>query len=304
MIYSKYSIMKRHRGLTLIELMITFAVIVVLAGLLMPALQGAREAARGSYCKNNVRQLGVAVINFEHQHRLLPTNGGYDSQSKVRSVAGQDVEISTFDKLAGTQFAWGIGRPRLEVDEQTGSWGYAILPFIGELPTYQQMSFSAQLPLFRCSSRLRRDPLPCVEDDFGRYVDGGYAWSKTDYAANHLVIKPRRRPLPLSSVADGLSATYLLGEKAYNPTVQVATSWYWDEPIFSGGSEGTVRDGEQVLDDGTSDFRKNWGSSHPGAAMFVALDGSVTAVDKDISPFVLKQLLDPVDGKGPDQTSE
>ncbi|MCA9133857.1 MAG: DUF1559 domain-containing protein, partial [Planctomycetales bacterium] len=63
----------RQRGFTLVELLVVIAIIGVLVGLLLPAVQAAREAARRMQCTNNLRQLGLAVHNYESANRRLPS---------------------------------------------------------------------------------------------------------------------------------------------------------------------------------------------------------------------------------------
>jgi prepilin-type N-terminal cleavage/methylation domain-containing protein len=66
---------KRRAGFTLVELLVVIAIIGVLVALLLPAVQMAREAARRSTCENNMKQLGIAVLNFESGNKALPTSG-------------------------------------------------------------------------------------------------------------------------------------------------------------------------------------------------------------------------------------
>jgi prepilin-type N-terminal cleavage/methylation domain-containing protein len=93
-------------GFTLIELLVVIAIIAVLIALLLPAVQQAREAARRTQCKNNLKQYGLALFNYHDVYNQLPI-GGID---------------------------WGV---------QELGWQTRILPYVDQAPLYMQINFSA-----------------------------------------------------------------------------------------------------------------------------------------------------------------
>ncbi|MBC7968410.1 MAG: DUF1559 domain-containing protein, partial [Fuerstia sp.] len=68
--------MYRRRGFTLIELLVVIAIIAILIALLLPAVQQAREAARRTQCKNNLKQLALAIHNYHDTHKVYPFGKG------------------------------------------------------------------------------------------------------------------------------------------------------------------------------------------------------------------------------------
>ncbi|MES2790567.1 MAG: DUF1559 domain-containing protein [Planctomycetota bacterium] len=103
--------MKHRRGFTLIELLVVIAIIAVLIALLLPAVQQAREAARRSQCKNNLKQLGIAIHNYLDTFATLPM-GDRGSSSCPFNCRG------------------GI------------SWRVPVLPYLDHAPLYNQLNFN------------------------------------------------------------------------------------------------------------------------------------------------------------------
>jgi len=268
----------RRTGVTLIELLVVIAIISILVTLSLPGVQAAREMARRAMCGNHIRQLALGVQMHANTFGSIPGNGGFTPESTIVSAAGTPEHISTRDLVLGTFHQWGIGVPGKKPRQQPGSWAYAVLPYVEQSTAYQNVDVGALQPLYLCPTRGRRPPLPPVDDAFGEYESAGLAWSQTDYCGNAKLMPNYPDVVPLSQIGDGLSQTLVLGEKAFDRVVHGPTSWFWDEPIFSGGSKGTARAGLVIVPDGFNiAFKENWGSPHPGGAMFARADGSTTS---------------------------
>jgi prepilin-type N-terminal cleavage/methylation domain-containing protein/prepilin-type processing-associated H-X9-DG protein len=88
----------KSQGFTLVELLVVIAIIGVLVALLLPAIQAAREAARRSQCSNNIKQIGLAVLNYESARRVLPAGVETDAASggNTRVYSGWSREIMSY----------------------------------------------------------------------------------------------------------------------------------------------------------------------------------------------------------------
>ena len=164
---------KNHRpGFTLVELLVVIAIIGILVALLLPAIQAARESARLAQCKNHLRQIAVAMLNYETANQAFPA-GGWSS-------------------------SW-VGDPNVDTGpRQPGGWIYQSLPYleqhaianlglglIGARPqdAPSPKQGEAVIPLFNCPTRRPAQLYPTVELTTWNFQPLEFA-AKTDYAAN------------------------------------------------------------------------------------------------------------------------
>ena len=153
---------KTKNGFTLVELLVVMVIITILVGLLLPAVQRIREAARRSVCENNLKQLALACMNHEHAIGAFPSGGWTTAY-----VGDPDMGL-------------GINQP--------GSWLFSVLPYIeqsdiymlaadGDAKTLTQkqldgayQTVTSVIPAFYCPSRRSPGLYPCQNGGWRRNV--------------------------------------------------------------------------------------------------------------------------------------
>jgi prepilin-type N-terminal cleavage/methylation domain-containing protein/prepilin-type processing-associated H-X9-DG protein len=287
----------RRPGFTLIELLVVIAIIAILIGLLLPAVQTVRESASRTSCRNNLHQLGAALLQHQFEFRCFPGNGGpAPGQVNIAATAGG---------------WWGLGDRGAPPENQPGSWGYSLLRYLDQTNAVNSNDQGVNARVFLCPSRGRSQPQVAPATDpitpsVAYTFTGRNPWCKTDYAGNWYLLINRwpaggaplaGPPLSVSKIEDGASNTILLGEKAMDPARYNTGGWWFDEPIFTGGSCGTGRSGTAVLPDSVAGaagaFPNNWGSPHTAGAQFLYADGSVRSLAYGADGALVYALLTP-----------
>ncbi len=295
---------RRARAFTLIELLVVIAIIAILIALLLPAVQQAREAARRSQCKNNLKQIGLAIHNYESTFSRLPSCG-----------EGTNYTTSPPSTVFGPHSIFS-----------------QILPFLDQANTFKQFDFrfaynatpqniaasKQAIPVYTCPSEAYR----------GATVDSN-GFGVADYAATlYTDIDPstgqRNTALrvdgaitnqwnPISTVTDGLSNTFLVVEDAgRDQRIQVGNvytdpidgqkrrDWRWAEPDTSGiGLSKTINNNSTPMGGPPSCLWtvNNCGvfeevfSFHTGGAHALLGDGSVRFLGENLNFRVLRALV-------------
>lgn len=277
----KVSSVRRSRGFTLIELLVVIAIIAVLIALLLPAVQQAREAARRTQCKNNLKQLGLAAANYESTFTRFPASG---KGVNFAIINLQAFPVSTFTQL---------------------------LPYADQAPVYNNFNFSlhysnssasanaaaakTKIPAFQCPSNaittndvlgygqadympvafVDIDPVTGVRNGQNGVVGGanGNALNATQDSAFGLFCNP------VSYTTDGLSNTITIVEQSGRPSNIVGK--YNVAALYIGGAMGV--DSTQMTGAGGAFTAPNrWADSDSGAGV----SGQNNSVVGNVQPIL------------------
>ncbi len=300
--------MPSRRAFTLIELLVVLAIIAILIGLLLPAVQKVRAAASRLQCQNNLKQIGLAFQTHHDQLGYFPSGGWFLNS------------VPTYD---------AYGQPALGANQQAG-WGFQLLPYLEAENTWrgggaadnQQRALVAvgtTNPVYFCPSR--RGPQSVVYprtweagfvDNLSRIPPGRPLDQVTtalcDYAACNSEgtgVVRRFSPHRIADILDGTSATALVGDKQMLRSRLGQLQVDDDQGYCAGFDHDTVRHTDQspaTDDDGQTTTRDDslsgrFGSSHPGRFNMVFADGAVHAISYAIDPIILRLLGNIQDGQ-------
>lgn len=288
-------------GFTLVELLVVIAIIGILIGMLLPAVQIVREAARRTGCLNNMRQVVLSTHNFESAHQVFP--------------------YATRDRLVGDDGdTWATGfvqiMPFVERDDITSRWD----PREGRESTIDSdgdgfsnaMLTQIEIPTFRCptmnspSGQLAENRAPCsylfssgTQDVALLHYAIYYGINEPRY--NGAIIPTRADPNDISSanfeantgmrsISDGTSNTFFLGETDFMPKGVPSTEYggVWAYG-YIGYAWGTTHHPFNKHDNRTTVYGA-FRSEHPGGANFAMCDGSVRFVAESIDDHLYDGL--------------
>jgi prepilin-type N-terminal cleavage/methylation domain-containing protein/prepilin-type processing-associated H-X9-DG protein len=282
----------RCSAFTLIELLVVIAVIGILMGLLLPAVQMARESARRATCQNNLKQIGLAFHLHHDQYREFPT-GGFVALTPPNYIGGA---------------------PAVGAQQQAG-WAFQILPFIeadvtwsgGQAITDKDravVAIGTTNNLFFCPTRRPPQTVTYPDNYVPPLTGGDITHALCDYAASNKEntgVVRQVRPTKFATIKDGTTNTLMVGEKRLNLRHLGSKQDDDNQGYTAGFNFDTVRrtvrpplpDYDAQFGDGDGLF----GSSHQGGLNILLADGSVRVLAYTISQRTFSLLGNVADGQ-------
>jgi prepilin-type N-terminal cleavage/methylation domain-containing protein/prepilin-type processing-associated H-X9-DG protein len=316
-----------RRAFTLIELLVVIAIIAVLIGLLLPATQRVREAARRSACANNIKQLGLACLHYENTYSQFPpagkgygwciVMGSYEGDRDIYNLNGLSLLLPYFEE---SSLDARLNRMATMSDQNTGYCcdyqGNTMGELVGDAITDGNgAQMAAQIRLLYCPS----DPGRRLQGPSAAYGPGGsldgaktnydFITSTTDFYCNHWrVAVPNTRTMfgensttRVRSIEDGTTNTLMLGETTLEVYNGRTACWGYRGWVMTGvdpryGINDWSFTPEVPPIVGRLGSWGRAGSLHPGGAHFCFADGSVHFIHENIDVTTLTNLGYMADG--------